>query len=123
MESFTHSIVLSWEPGESVPPITGCFHGLKSKNVYSCTSKLLFSNENYTIIKKTGTLNNVELDIILTYFVSKEISNKNKFIRGYLYINKKEYEIKSEYMYHSLQIGEWCYDNIQIVQLSTSILL
>jgi hypothetical protein len=121
MENFTHSIVLSWDPEESVPPVTGCFHGLKSKNVFSCVSKILFANDDYTIVKKTGTLNNAELDIILTYYISKETPDKNKFVRGYLYVNKKENEIKSAYMYSSLQIGEWCYDNIQIVQLDTNI--
>jgi hypothetical protein len=121
MESFNHSIVLSWEADESVPPLTGCFHGLKSNNVFYCVSKLLFANENYTIIKKTGTLNNVEIDIILTYYISKETPHENKLVRGHLYINKKEHEVKSEYMYCSLQIGEWCYDNIQIVQLNADI--
>jgi hypothetical protein len=121
MENFTHSIVLSWDPEESVPPITGCFHGLKSKNLFSCVSTILFSNENYTIVKKTGTLNDVELNIILTYYTSREKPHENGFIRGYLYVNKKEHKIKSAYVYSSLQIGEWCYDNIQIVQLDTNI--
>jgi len=121
MESFTHSIVLSWDPEESVPPVTGCFHGLKSKNVFSCASKILFANENYTIAKKTGTLKDIEIDVILTYYISKEYPHENKLVRGYLYINKKEHNIKSAYMYSSLQIGEWCYDNIQIVQLTTNI--
>jgi len=121
MESFTHFIVLSWDPEESVPPITGCFHGLKSKNLFPCVSTILFSNENYTIVKKTGKLNNAELDIILTNYISKETPHKNKLVRGYLYVNKKEHEIKSAYVYSSLQIGELCSDNIQIVQLGTNI--
>jgi hypothetical protein len=121
MESFTHHIVLSWDPEESVPPATGCFHGLKSENIFSCESKLLYSIENYKIIKKTGTLNDLKLDIILTYYISKENPHENKLLRGYLYVNKKEYEIKSSYTYCSLQIGKWCYDNIQIVKLDVNI--
>ena len=121
MESFTHYIVLSWETEESVPPITGYFHGLKSKNLFSCVSTILFSNDDYTIVKKTGTLNDVELNIVLTYYTSRENPNENGFVRGYLYVNKKEHEVKSAYIYSSLQIGEWCYDNIQIVQLTSDI--
>lgn len=121
MESFTHPIVLIWKSGESIPPVTGCFHGLKSKNVFSCSSKILFANENYKIVKKTGILKDLEIDIILTHYVPKENLNESKLVRGYVYINKKEYEIKSECMYCSLQIGEWCYDNIQIVQLNSYI--
>ena len=122
MESFNHPIVLSWEADESVPPLTGCFHGLKGKNVFYCVSNLLFANENYTIVKKTGTLNNVEIDIILTHYAPKENNRETKLVRGHLYINKKEHVVKSAYTYCSLQIGEWCYDNIQIVQLNSNIL-
>jgi hypothetical protein len=121
MEKWSQYIVLSWDPEESVPPATGCFHGLKSENVFFCESKLLYSIDNYKIVNKTGTLNNVELDIILTHYISNENPHENKLLRGYLYINNKEYEIKSSYTYCSLQIGKWCYDNIQIVQLYANI--
>jgi hypothetical protein len=111
MEKVSHYICLSLDPAEIV---TGCFHNLKSKNIFSCVSKILFSTENYKIVKKTGTLDGLELDIILTYYRPNE--TPSKLMRGYLYINKKEYEIKSACMYRSLQIGEWCYDNIQVIQ-------
>jgi len=84
-------------------------------------SNILFTNRNYTIYKKTGIINGIDLDIILTYCVSKENPQENKLIRGYLYMNKKEYEIKSSYIYCSLQIGQLAYDNIQIIQLDANI--
>jgi hypothetical protein len=113
MEKVSHYICLSLDS------VTGCFHNLKSEHIFSCVSKILFSIENYVIVKKTGTINDLELDIILTYYISNE--TPRKFIRGYLYINEKEYEIKSVCMYRSLQIGEWCYDNIQVIQLNHDI--
>jgi len=121
MERFQHHIVLSWDPEESVPPFTGVFHGLKSKNILLCNSILFFKNENYAIIKKTGNINDVELDIFLTYYTPEENNGEDKLARGYLYTNKKEFEIKSAHIYSSLQIGEWCYDNIQIIQLNSNI--
>jgi len=124
MENVSHYICLTLDPKESdtYNSSNSCsFQNLKNKNIFSCVSKLIFSVENYTIIKKTGTINDVEINIILTYYISKENSRENKLLRGYLYVNEKEYEIKSTNMYRSLQINEWCYDNIQIIQLDVNI--
>jgi hypothetical protein len=113
---FSHFICLTLDP-ERIHPITECIHDLKTINIFACSSKILSSNENYTIIKKSGILNDMEVEFILKYNISNEYPYEKKMFCGKLYIEKKEYEIKSAIIYNSLQINESCYDNLQIIEL------
>jgi len=44
--------------------------------------------------------------------------SQNNFIRGFLYIDNKEYPILEYKTYFGLQIENFCYDNIACVRLS-----
>lgn len=97
---------------------------LQSKNVHLVESELIFNNNEYYIVHKK--LDN--LNIFITY---KNIEENNedttedenkkkiysKFIRGYIYKDNRESNIKSFDLYSSLQIGEWAYDNIGICSI------
>lgn len=83
-----------------------------SKNVYKCKSKILFQNSNYIIVRKYIEEENNKIDIFIT--LSIENDGYEKFIRGFLYKNNKEYLIKNYALYSSLQITDWAYDNIGI---------
>jgi hypothetical protein len=85
---------------------------LITKNVYRYKSKILFQNSNYIIIQKYIEEENNKIDIFIT--ISIENDGYEKFIRGFLYKNNKEYLIKNYALYTSLQIAEWAYDNIGI---------
>jgi hypothetical protein len=50
------------------------------------------------------------MKLIITY-------SKTGFIRGFLYIDEKEYPILDYRMYESLQIGSFCYGNIAVARV------
>jgi len=73
-------------------------------------------------------IKNKHIEIYLTYsLVSSKEGEENDenpqygFSRGVLYIDKKSYNIKFYGQYNSLQLGEWCYDNIGVVKLDSNI--
>ena len=97
---------------------------LQSKNVHLVESELIFNNNKYYIVHKK--LDN--FNIFITYKNIEDTAedkdnnedkkkNYSKFIRGYIYKDNREYNIKSFYLYSSLQIGEWAYDNIGICSI------
>lgn len=102
-------IVFSFGEDEYLPIITATGHGLKEKNVFICNSELLVNIKNYYVTHKK--IIEKEMHIFLTY------GNKN-LIRGFLYFNGKECEIIDHRKYESLQIGEFCYGNINVIRLS-----
>lgn len=96
---------------------------LQSKNVHLVESELIFNNnEHYIVHKKLDNLN-----IFITYKnIEENIDEDNKkiyskFIRGYIYKDNLEYNIKLFDLYSSVQIGEWAYDNIGICKLEDDI--
>lgn len=103
---------------DDIPVILGYSHSLKEKNLCTGVSMLLFENDNYSIVKKVATLNDKEIDVFLTYFYN---GSKENFVRGFVYIDDKEYSIKFCAMYASLQIENYCYDRIMLIQLDDTI--
>jgi hypothetical protein len=105
-------------------------HEFIDNMVYVCDSEIISENGNLLIVKK-GNLkpigNNPEtiknsntIVAILTYIREME---RDTFVRGYLYYEKKEYEITNYVRYNHRQIGEWCYDNIGFCYLHENIFL
>ena len=45
----------------------------------------------------------------------------NIFLRGFLYMDNKEYDIIDYNCYNSLQVERWCYDNIDCIRLGNNI--
>jgi hypothetical protein len=89
--------------------------------VFRCKSTLLTASSKYKLIHKklvskyTNTKSNEPLDINIDIFLTHKCENgRDRMIRGYLYLNDKEYPILEYDLFSSLQIGKWCYDNIAI---------
>ncbi len=105
-----HRIVFCYEKNEHMPYLLGWSHGLKEKNLYTCSSSIVSESEDDLIIKKTITEENV--DIIMTF-----LYRNNRFHTGTIIYNDKEYKIIDINMYYSLQIESYCYDNIGVIKL------
>jgi hypothetical protein len=84
-------------------------NGKLQEKVYSCESTLLHSDDNYSVYKKIITNDKNPISMFVTY--------NGYFIRGHIYYDQTEYCIKKYSQYVSLQIGNWCYDNIAICSL------
>jgi len=117
MEQARHRIIFA-NKTDDIPVILGYSHSLNEKNLCTGVSTLLFENDNYSIVKKMATLNEKEIDVFLTYFYN---GNKENFVRGFVYIDNKEYSIKFCAMYASLQIEQYCYDRIMLIQIDGAV--
>ena len=106
-------VVLSWGDNEFLPILLNIGHNLKEENLYNCESNLIMSSQDYFMIHRTFLYNNMQVNMFFTHY-------KEKFSRGFLYYNNKEFNIIDHRTYVSLQIGQYCYDNINIVRLSQS---
>lgn len=104
-------VVLSFDEDEYLPEFVSIGHNLKDENIYISDVEVLLNMPNYYIIQKKITLNDKLVEIYLTH-------SKNTFIRGFLYYNDKEFEVKDHKTYRSLQVGEFAYDNISVLRLS-----
>jgi len=128
MPSLEHWLVFSYDPDEIIPTFLGYGHGLKCDNLVKCTSKISCKTDTFFVVKKNMDIKNKHIEIYLTYsLVSSKEGEENDenpqygFSRGVLYIDKKSYNIKFYGQYNSLQLGEWCYDNIGVVKLDSNI--
>lgn len=117
MEQARHRIIFA-NKTDDIPVILGYSHSLKEKNLCTGISTLLFENDNYSIVKKMATLNDKEIDVFLTYSFNGSTEN---FVRGFVYIDDKEYSINFCAMYASLQIEQYCYDRIMLIQVDGSV--
>jgi hypothetical protein len=68
---------------------------------------------------------NKHIEMYITFsLVTPKEGEENEyynFTRGVIYIDKKSYDIKNYTSYNSLQIEQWCYDNISVVKLDSNI--
>lgn len=117
MDPARHRIIFA-NKDDDIPVILGYSHSLKEKNLSSGKSTLLFENDTYSIVKKVAILNETEIDAFLTYEYN---GNIEKFVRGFVYIDDKEYSIKFSAMYASLQIEKYCYDRIMLIQVNDNV--
>lgn len=113
-----HRIVLSYGDDEHLPIFTCIGANLKEKNVFLCESTKIIETENHTIVRKTiikekameVCYGSPPAQMFITY-------SETGFLRGFLYIKGKEYPILDYNVYCSMQIENWCYDNIAIIRL------
>lgn len=100
----TRRIVLNYGSDEYLPIFTSIGHNLKEKNVFLCEFEKIVIDENYQLIRIQNT-GEKQINIIVTY-------SSAGFVRGFLYIDKKEYPVLDYKIYSSIQIENMCYDNI-----------
>ena len=104
-------VVLSWGNDEHLPVLLDIGHNLKEENLYDCESNLLMNSEDYFIIQRQFLHNDKEVNMFLTHY-------KDRLSRGFLYYNNKEFNVIDHKTYCTLQIGKFCYDNINVVRLN-----
>ena len=92
----------------------------KKKNIYKCTSNIIFENDSHIIIHKNINKDDNTINIFITYLKSSEW-NMNLFLRGFLYKDNKEYEIRGMTVFSSLQIEDYCYDTISLCKIQNNI--
>ena len=100
-------VVLVFEKDEYMPIVLAIGHNLKEKNIYICESNVILHTENNYIIHKKCD----KFDIFLTYC-------KENLLRGFLYTKNSETEVLIASTFLSLQIEQFCYDNICVIKLS-----
>ena len=122
---FEHWLVFSYDPEEIIPTVLGFGHGLKSENIVKCKSKLSCKTDTFYVSHKTMDFKNKHIEMYITFsLVTPKEGEENEyynFTRGVVYIDKKSYNIKNYTSYNSLQIEQWCYDNISVVKLDSNI--
>jgi hypothetical protein len=104
-------IVISFGEDEYLPLLVSVGHNLKPENTYTSIGNLIVNTKDYYVIHKRVTKGENVMDMILTH-------SENGFIRGFLYYDNKEFAISDHRTYVSLQIGEFCYDNISVIRMS-----
>ena len=104
-------VVLSWALDEHLPILLDIGHNLKEENLYDCESNLLMNSEDYFIIHRQFLHNDKEVNMFFTHY-------KDRLSRGFLYYNNKEFNVVVHRTYCTLQIGKFCYNNINVVRLS-----
>jgi hypothetical protein len=114
MELKKMPVILSFEKDEHVPIFLSYSHNLKNKNLAFYDSQLVYRSDSHSIIKREGVINDKKITIIYTFYY---VNGYEEFLRGFLYVNDKEYLISSVTAYASLQIEECCYDNITLVKI------
>jgi hypothetical protein len=115
MELKKRPVILSFEKDEHIPILLGYSHNLKNKNLAFYDSSIVYRSDSHLIFKLEGAINNKKITIVYTL---SYLNGCEQFLRGFLYVNDKEYLISSVNAYCSLQIEEYCYDNITLVKIA-----
>jgi hypothetical protein len=102
-------IVLSYGSDEYLPIFTSIGHNLKEKNVFLCEFEKIVIEGDYQVIRIKPT-EEKKINIIVTH-------SSTGFIRGFLYVDEKEYPVLDCKVYSSMQIENMCYDNIVGIRL------
>jgi len=103
-------IILCYDENEYLPYFTSLGHNLKEKNLLSVCCEKIVNMDDFKTLHCFGSHKKKDVNAILTY-------NNNQFIRGFFYIDNREYSVIDFRMYNSLQIENFCYDNLGAIQL------
>jgi hypothetical protein len=108
--SMINRIIFSYGEDEHLPIISEVGSNLKEKNLFYFESINTVKNGDYKINRYAILTERKKMDMFLTY-------TDDKFIRGFLYVDGKEYAISEYKVYMSLQIEDYCYDGIAGIRL------
>jgi len=111
-------IVFSCGDEEHLPIVTGYGHNLKLHNVCLCE---FFEKENNGLFRKLKMITNLNSKRIEITLIQCNDEGFWKFIEGCLSVSDKKIKIIDYKKYSSLQIEEWCYDNIHAIRLAQDI--
>ena len=112
----THFLLFTWE--NNMPLMFGFGNGLKSENLCKCESELVINEPAYQKIVKKTIHKEKNIELIVHVFSDADtysISNSK------IIVDKKEYDIIDYVSYQSLQIENFCCDNIGVCKLTHDI--
>jgi len=115
-----HWLVFSYNPDEIMPIICGFGHELKEKNVVKCSSIISCKMASFYILQKKMEFKNKYIEIYLTFTLAESDPDRHhfNFKRGVLYIDgKKKCDVIDYKSYNSLQIENFCYDDISVISV------
>jgi hypothetical protein len=104
-------VTLSFDEDENLPTFVAFGHNLKQKNTYTADIDIILNMPNYYIIQRKFLYEEKEVSIFLTHC-------EKEFVRGFLYYDNKEFAVLEHRTYSTLQIEDFCYDNISVIRLS-----
>jgi len=113
-----HFLVFSYGKDEHVPIFSCVGSNLKTRNVCKCETQLVDNTDPLMIVSKKTTMDGKEINMKIIYNYTDDCA---RFKEGTLSIDGKEYPISMCATFSSLQIEEWCYDNIDVVRLPDNI--
>jgi hypothetical protein len=112
------NIIFSYKEEEFLPTLIGFGHNLKSENL--CKGEITIINKGTAIIVNKIKTNhkNKEIEIDIKFSVENE---RAQFMDAHLYIDNTTIKIEEYKRYVSLQIEDWCYDNVYAFRLPYNI--
>lgn len=113
-------LVFSFDKDEIIPTFLGWGHGLKEENMcfwetISCEKTADGIIKDYA---KKAIYKDVEVHIFLKFIVKNGYDALEK---GIVKVGGKECAVIDLRSYYSLQIGQYCYDNISVIKLPYNI--
>ena len=113
-------IIFSFDKDEIMPTFLGWGHGLKEENmsfseIISCVKTEDGTRKEYT---EKALYKNKTVHMFLTFALKNEYYILEK---GVVKVDDKECNIIDCRSYYSLQIGQYCYDNISAIKLPYNI--
>jgi hypothetical protein len=113
-------IIFSFDKDEIMPTFLGWGHGLKEENM--CFFEIISSVKTQDGSRKEyierALYKNKTVDVFLTFALKNEYYILEK---GVVKVDNKECNIIDCRSYYSLQIGQYCYDNITVIKLPYNI--
>lgn len=111
-------VVFSYGENEYLPMFCDIGHNLKEENI--CDAEVIEEkiDELTRTLKMRAHIKNKNIEIFSKYLNDGAFW---RFSEGFLEIDSKKIPINNYIRYASLQIDEWCYDNIDGIRLSCSL--
>jgi len=111
-------LVFSYGDDEHVPIYTCVGSKLKTKNVCRSLSSVIEKTETVQVVEKKTLFNEKEIIVRVRYNIENDYYD---FLDGTLIMNETEHPVLLCRSFRSLQIEDWCYDNIDVVRLPNNI--
>jgi hypothetical protein len=116
-------VVFSFDNNEIMPSVLGWGHGLKEENICWWETISCEKNENCIECNKRANFKDKIVDIFFKIKYENPDDYFGKLDNGIVKLDGKECNILDYKCYRSLQIGQWCYDNISVIKLPYNIFI